>query len=129
MGSFRVFERLGRKVRTLPFPESKEDLSTETRTESSTESNTRYSLLPPASTHADAGCLMADGRWAIPQRHRPRAPGLQTTNKMAAALHEDDEVLEKNHNTDQYDEYMKLVKAKRRGQLPMMLSSSAVVPL
>ena len=50
-------------------------------------------------------------------------------NKMAAALHEDDEVLEKNHNTDQYDEYMKLVKAKRRGQLPMMLSSSAVVPL
>jgi len=48
---------------------------------------------------------------------------------MAAALHEDDEVLEKNHNTDQYDEYMKLVKAKRRGQLPMMLSSSAVVPL
>ena len=36
---------------------------------------------------------------------------------MDAALHEDDEVLEKNHNTDQYDEYMKLVKAKRRGQL------------
>eukprot|EP00985_Skeletonema_marinoi_P014804 scaffold7538_cov235-Skeletonema_marinoi.AAC.5 len=48
---------------------------------------------------------------------------------MAAALHEDDEVLEKNHNTDQYDDYMKLTEAKRRGQLPMMLSSSAVVPL
>eukprot|EP00984_Skeletonema_dohrnii_P011826 scaffold4743_cov102-Skeletonema_dohrnii-CCMP3373.AAC.2 len=40
---------------------------------------------------------------------------LQEALAKEGKLHDDDEVLEKNH-TDQYDDYMKLTEAKRRGR-------------